>query len=78
MKKFISENWYKAIMALSFFILSCGVLIYAIRDNKAFAKPTSAESKGKTSCVGAFYDPNLNRICSVWSDGTVRLANLSN
>ncbi len=69
MKKFISENWYKAVMALSFFILACGVFIYSINSNKAFAQPKKAEFQSKT-CVGAVYN-QTSGVYVVWSDGTI-------
>ena len=73
MKRFISENWYKAIMALSFFIFSCGVFIYSIRDNKALANPRKTDVQGRT-CVGGFYSPTSGASLVVWSDGTVSIA----
>lgn len=67
MKKIISVNWYKAIMALSFLILACGFFIYAVQANKAYGNPIKSKNYEPT-CVGGLQ--NGSQVVTIWSDGT--------
>jgi hypothetical protein len=71
MKKFISENWYKAIKALSFLILACGFFIYSVQGNKAYGNPKKPVNDYKT-CVGGIYDGG--HVWVIWSDGTISIS----
>ena len=67
MKNFIAKNWYKATIALSFLILSCGIFIYSI--DKTFAKDMRKTAPTDLQCVGGAWMNGANP-CVIWSDGT--------